>query len=40
MDVIFRCHKSYIVNLKYVESYDNVFITLINSEKYMFQNID
>ncbi|MHB9941752.1 DNA-binding response regulator [Clostridium sporogenes] len=29
----FRCHKSYIVNLKYVESYDNVFITLINSEK-------
>ncbi|MGO5066999.1 response regulator transcription factor [Clostridium sporogenes] len=29
----FRCHKSYIVNLKYVESYDNIFITLINSEK-------
>lgn len=29
----FRCHKSYIVNLKYVRSYDNTFITLKNSEK-------
>lgn len=29
----FRCHKSYIVNLKFVKSYDNVFITLKNSEK-------
>ncbi|WMJ82050.1 LytTR family DNA-binding domain-containing protein [Clostridium sp. MB40-C1] len=29
----FRCHKSYIVNLKYVSSYDNTFITLTNSEK-------
>lgn len=29
----FRCHKSYIVNFKYVHSYDNTFITLKNSEK-------
>lgn len=29
----FRCHKSYIVNLKYVKSYDNTCITLENSEK-------
>lgn len=29
----FRCHKSYIVNLKHVRSYDNTFITLTNSEK-------
>lgn len=29
----FRCHKSYIVNLKYVRSYDAVFITLKNGEK-------
>ncbi len=29
----FRCHKSYIVNLKFVKSYDNVFITLKNGEK-------
>ena len=29
----FRCHKSYIVNFKYVHSYGNTFITLKNSEK-------
>lgn len=29
----FKCHRSYIVNLKYVRSYDNVFITLKNEEK-------
>lgn len=29
----FKCHKSYIVNLKYVKSYDNVFITLKTGEK-------
>lgn len=29
----FRCHKSFIVNLEYVQSYDNTFITLKNSEK-------
>lgn len=29
----FRCHKSYIVNLEYVYSYDSTFITLKNSEK-------
>lgn len=29
----FRCHKSYIVNLKYVQSYDNTSITLKSSEK-------
>jgi DNA-binding LytR/AlgR family response regulator len=29
----FRCHKSYIVNLSYVQSFDNTFITLKNSEK-------
>ncbi|WP_454051871.1 LytR/AlgR family response regulator transcription factor [Clostridium sp. Marseille-Q7071] len=32
-DNFFRCHKSYIVNLKYVHSYDNTFITLKNLEK-------
>lgn len=32
-DNFFRCHKSYIVNLKYVHSYDNTFITLKNFEK-------
>ena len=29
----FRCHKSYIVNLQYVHSYSNNFITLKNSEE-------
>lgn len=29
----FRCHKSFIVNLRYVRSYDNTFIELKNSEK-------
>lgn len=29
----FRCHKSYIVNLRYVHCYDNTFITLKNLEK-------
>lgn len=29
----FRCHKSFIVNLKYVQSFDNTFITLKTSEK-------
>lgn len=29
----FRCHKSFIVNLNYVESYDNSSIVLKNSEK-------
>lgn len=29
----FKCHRSYIVNLNYVRSYDNVFITLKNGEK-------
>ncbi len=29
----FRCHKSYIVNLKYVDSYDNTSILLKNSDK-------
>lgn len=28
----FKCHRSYIVNLNYVRSYDNVFITLKNGE--------
>ncbi|AKN33049.1 transcriptional regulator [Clostridium carboxidivorans P7] len=32
-DDFFRCHKSYIVNLNYVYSYDNTFITLKNLEK-------
>jgi DNA-binding LytR/AlgR family response regulator len=32
-DNFFRCHKSFIVNLKYVQSFDNTFITLKNSEK-------
>lgn len=32
-DNFFRCHKSYIVNLKYVQSFDNTFVTLKNSEK-------
>ncbi|WP_160693438.1 LytTR family DNA-binding domain-containing protein [Clostridium sp. C2-6-12] len=32
-DDFFRCHKSFIVNLKYVQSFDNTFITLKNSEK-------
>lgn len=32
-DNFFRCHKSYIINLKYVQSFDNTFITLKNSEK-------
>lgn len=29
----FRCHKSYIVNLSYIKSYDNTSITLKNGEK-------
>lgn len=29
----FRCHKSYIVNLNYIKSYDNTSITLKNEEK-------
>lgn len=29
----FRCHRSYIVNFRYVDSYDNTFIVLKNSEK-------
>jgi DNA-binding LytR/AlgR family response regulator len=29
----FRCHKSYIVNFKYVKSFDNTSITLKNLEK-------
>ncbi|AAK79548.1 DNA-binding LytR/AlgR family response regulator [Clostridium acetobutylicum] len=29
----FRCHKSYIVNLGYVKSYDNTSITLENNDK-------
>ncbi|KHD36319.1 transcriptional regulator [Clostridium acetobutylicum] len=29
----FRCHKSYIVNLRYVKSYDNTSITLENNDK-------
>lgn len=32
-DNFFRCHKSYIINLKYVQSFDSTFITLENSEK-------
>ncbi len=32
-DNFFRCHKSYIVNLGYVHSYDNTFIILKNLEK-------
>ncbi|NMM62145.1 response regulator transcription factor [Clostridium sp. P21] len=32
-DNFFRCHKSYIVNLMYVYSYDNTFITLKNLDK-------
>lgn len=32
-DNFFRCHKSYIVNLKYIQSFDNTFITLKNFEK-------
>ena len=32
-DNFFRCHKSYIVNLKYVQSFDNTFIILKNFEK-------
>lgn len=32
-DNFFRCHKSYIINLMYVKSFDNTFITLKNSEK-------
>jgi DNA-binding LytR/AlgR family response regulator len=32
-DNFFRCHKSYIVNLEYVHSYDNTFIILKNLEK-------
>lgn len=35
-DNFFRCHKSFIVNLKYVQSFDNTFITLKNSEKVFF----
>jgi DNA-binding LytR/AlgR family response regulator len=29
----FRCHKSYLINLKYVESFDNSFVILKNSQK-------
>lgn len=29
----YRCHRSYIVNFKYVNSFDSTFITLKNSEK-------
>ena len=29
----FRCHRSYIVNFRYVNSFDSTFITLKNSEK-------
>lgn len=32
-DNFFKCHKSYIVNLKHVQSYDSVSVTLKNSEK-------
>lgn len=32
-DTFFRCHKSYIINFKYVQSFDNTLITLKNSEK-------
>ncbi|AQS08020.1 accessory gene regulator protein A [Clostridium saccharobutylicum] len=32
-DNFYRCHKSYIVNLKYVQSFDNTFVTLKNSEE-------
>lgn len=32
-DNFFRCHKSYIVNFEYVQSFDNTFIALKNSEK-------
>ena len=32
-DNFFRCHKSYIVNLEYVQSFDNTFIILKNFEK-------
>lgn len=32
-DNFYRCHKSYIVNLKYVQSFDNALITLKNLEK-------
>lgn len=33
VDNFFRCHRSYIINLKYVHSYTNTFMTLKNSEK-------
>lgn len=32
-DNFFRCHKSYIVNLKFVQSYNNTSITLENGEE-------
>lgn len=32
-DNFFRCHKSYIINLKYVQSFDSNFIILENSDK-------
>ncbi|BCZ46577.1 DNA-binding response regulator [Clostridium gelidum] len=32
-DNFFRCHKCYIINLEYVQSFDNTFIILKNFEK-------